>query len=465
MRWCFGLVIGAAAASAAFGWQADPKPLPPGVTESTVFHVFFLSVAAQEKIADKQKAAGQRDLPTRGGLRRRAHLTNREDDLVKQVARSCNESYDADAQNGFAQVKQLRQQYPPEAGKPRPVEVEQQLASLQQRREDLVQGCMLDLKRGMGEMRFQILRDYAMRNIGQQIKHSDVNPVAQGPAPSKSFPALRTSPSTSSYDNISITDPHPLARVANTLTARYGVPVSYEEGSGYAYAGDLSEPTQFRIEHPDAKSLPPRTGKLNFVNPPFPVAFDPVYAPKPAQLDSVKGFLQSILDQYASNDSPGRFKLVEHLSGLVIVPDQTKDSLGNFVADHSILDLRISFPEVKGGFSTALATFCAALSSAAGKQVKLLTIGMSKDFSIRADNEVARDVLARLLALGSLNHIGIGSGDGRPPRALKSVWTLIAEQSLDPPYTVSYGLSFRNVILERQDKHGNVVGSVAIPVE
>src|SRR4051812_39446007 len=76
-----------------------------------------------------------------------------------------------------------------------------------------------------------------------------------------------------SSDHISITDPHPLARVAEILTARYGVPVSFEEGSGYSFAGDLSDAAQVRQENASAKSLPPRTASLDFVNPPFPVSF------------------------------------------------------------------------------------------------------------------------------------------------------------------------------------------------
>src|SRR5262249_21361508 len=93
-------------------------------------------------------------------------------------------------------------------------------------------------------------RSYNMRILGRQCARA----IAAISFSLLTAMAQRTLPS----DIIDLNDPHPLARAAEILTARYGVPISFEDVSNYSYQGDLSDPIKLRVDHPDAKRLPPR---------------------------------------------------------------------------------------------------------------------------------------------------------------------------------------------------------------
>jgi hypothetical protein len=266
-------------------------------------------------------------------------------------------------------------------------------------------------------------------------------------------------------ETVSISDARPLARAAEILMSHYGVPISYEDLSAYAYDGDLAETLDLPVSNAlgstlvASKTLAPRKSNLTFFAEPLKVGFHPpsVDTADPA---SVARVLQGVLNQHENNGNPGQFKLVETPAGLAIVPKATRSTSGAPTADQSLLDLRISFPEREGEADGVLIAFVKALKEVSGKQVEVEGIGGPAIFSgrIGARNEVARDVLARLLT--GLIHYG-GINDGRP--VPKLVWNLTTYPGINPPHAASYHIGFKTVVMEGRDQSGRIVNR-GIPV-
>lgn len=250
-------------------------------------------------------------------------------------------------------------------------------------------------------------------------------------------------------DTVSIVDARPLKKAAEALEALYGVPISYEDPSAYAYNGDLSDPFEFRA----ANALPPRDSSLKFVSEHLKGAIErpdahgvhPLLQAAPEA--DVARILQSVVDQHASNGNPGRFKILATPAGLVIVPTAARNSRGEWVPDQSLLDFRISLPEMDTDADLAIEAFCKALSAASGKTVQPADAFLTRTARIGADNEVARDVLVRLLNGMHETRGGIRNADGTLP-VVKVAWTLTTQPGFDPQHAGTYLLGLRNVAME-----------------
>ncbi len=248
---------------------------------------------------------------------------------------------------------------------------------------------------------------------------------------------------------MSIVDARPLKKAAEALEALHGVPISYEDPSAYAYNGDLSDPFEFRA----ANALPPRDSSLKFVSEHLKGAIErpdahgvhPLLQAAPEA--DVARILQSVVDQHASNGNPGRFKILATPAGLVIVPTAARNSRGERVPDQSLLDFRISLPEMDTDADLAIEAFCKALSAASGKTVQPADAFLTRTARIGADNEVARDVLVRLLNGMHETRGGIRNADGTLP-VVKVAWTLTTQPGFDPQHAGTYLLGLRNVAME-----------------
>ena len=252
-----------------------------------------------------------------------------------------------------------------------------------------------------------------------------------------SFLACASAQTATRQESVSIDDPWPLAKTAEILWARYGIPISYEDVSKYSYSADLADPVAFGAAHPDASLLPPRSSHLSFALEPLVIGNDPV---RPADLTRVAKQLQVILDQHQSNGNPGRFKILETPAGLVITPTAVRDANGLFVADHSVLDARITFPEIRGESYLTFGALRDALQAATGKAVHIdILPGLSDP--IRADNEPARDVLIRLLN-GFHRSFGLMPADGSPPIEGSHTWVLTTDAGIATWVNAGYLLRF-----------------------
>jgi hypothetical protein len=334
--------------------------------------------------------------------------------------------------NGTALLRQLHQSNP--ALSSDSPQVVQQIQDLEAQQQQIILACLANLRSGMKPFRFDAFYKYVVETEGPRIH------IAGQPDPPKP-----TAPPAEQLTTgeISVTEPRPLARVAEILTTRYGVPVSYEDVSAYAYDGDLSAATSEK-QGPRAAAILPRSTSLKFFAEPLSISFDPVRTADPA---AVAKMLRAILAQHEAAGNPGRFKLLETAGGLVIVPTAVRDYSGTFVPDQSLLDLRISFQAAGGESTSPLWAFRDALKAVSGKDISVEGIFGAESGPAGANNEIARDVLARIL--NGLDHF-IGPttniGDVIPPPQL--VWSLTAEPAIEPPHAARYHIGFRTVIME-----------------
>jgi hypothetical protein len=148
------------------------------------FRAYFVQIMEIESAADQLKAQGKDDSVLRGTIQKAATLTDRETSLLKQIAGQCNNDYDAETAQAMQAVNSLKQQNPGTTAATAPPEVTQQLAALEAKRTAIVAGCMLSLKAGMGNARFNGLSLIVLVRIGSKLKQGNLQPGATfSPAP------------------------------------------------------------------------------------------------------------------------------------------------------------------------------------------------------------------------------------------------------------------------------------------
>jgi hypothetical protein len=186
-----------------------------------------------------------------------------------------------------------------------------------------------------------------------------------------------------------------LAGALNLIRGHYGIPVSFEDVSSYEYAGELTE------WPPPGTAAANAQGAHDLTIPRYSLAVDlPDLGPTPAPR-AVEGAIQAVLDQHAANGNPGRFKLIETPESIVVVPTERRNAQGSWVPDASPLDLRITFPEADRSADDAIQALCDALRASwgpGGRELYCITALKGMRATVGAKNEVARDVLVRLIA-------------------------------------------------------------------
>jgi hypothetical protein len=405
------------------------SPIPDAI----LFRVFFLRVAQIENGARLLEAQGNNAAAEsfRGTIRREAGLTIDEATLLNRIAIPCNDGYKSASMNGTALLRQLRQSNP--ALSSASPQVVQQIQDLEAQRQQVILDCLATLRSGMKPFRFDALYKYVSATEGPNI-----HIVGQPDQPKPTAPPAEQL----TTGEISVTEPRPLARVAEILTTRYGVPVSYEDVSAYAYDGDLSAATSEK-QGPRAAAILPRSSSLKFFPEALAISFDPVRTADPA---AVAKMLGGILAQHEAAGNPGRFKLLETAAGLVIVPTAVRDYSGTFIPDQSLLDMRISFQAAAGDADSALLAFRDALKAVSGKEVSIEGF-WAQSGPVGANNEIARDVLARIL--NGLHHfVGPTTNIGDVSPSPRLVWSLTAEPAIESPHATRYHIAFRSVVME-----------------
>lgn len=222
------------------------------------------------------------------------------------------------------------------------------------------------------------------------------------------------------------------------LEHKYGVPISYED---VAYAGSDLDVTTFRRPVP-------RSGPLTLDLSPA------VTEPEPR---TVALLLQRLLEQHVRNGNPGQFKLIETAAGLDIVPVSARNSVGTSIPYSSPLETRISLPVEERDAGATVSLICQLVSSASGKE-----IGMGgaepgplhwQKVRIGANNEVARDVLARLL-VSTYPEGSNGPNDrARGRQDYRTSWQLLEDGAPGAPAL----LTLRQVTMERLGPNDTII--------
>jgi hypothetical protein len=191
--------------------------------------------------------------------------------------------------------------------------------------------------------------------------------------------------------SFSINESRPLAKAARIIEATFSLPVAYEDAE-YAHSDDMVDMTNsvYKQTHPEAKALIPRRGVLNFA-----VALPTVST----TAGSAATVAQHVLDLHTANGNAGQFKLLHVGDMLAIVPVAVRDSAGVMVSTQSPIEARISLPSLERDSKQAIDDFCKTVSLASGRTL-LMARPPARGLvvTVGAGNEVARDVLVRIIS-------------------------------------------------------------------
>jgi hypothetical protein len=203
--------------------------------------------------------------------------------------------------------------------------------------------------------------------------------------------------------SISVNDAHPVWEIARQLQERYGYAITYEDPR-YSNDGDLEDVTlQVRK---DLEKYPPggapkvigmklRSLTLSVPNSPS------------ISSEDMAGILERLVRAQEAQGTGGRFRVLQTGNQFHIVPTAVRDRNGTWIEQHSILDTPISLPSQGRTPGEMLKAICEAVDAAAQVKIAILTIsgGIAGHviFTVGADQEPARTVLMRALALESPN--------------------------------------------------------------
>ena len=199
--------------------------------------------------------------------------------------------------------------------------------------------------------------------------------------------------------SMEVTDGRPVAETIRTLTKKYPTVVTYEDPR-YEYPGDIKDVTEevrSRLSGPAGAStkriLVPGGGTLRFS---YEANVDANGRPA-----NVRETLEAVLTANMNSAFPGRFRIEQTGEVFHVIPTQVRNQRGDWVAQASVLDARITLPRREMNGYEMLVAITEAVSDATGIHVGLTSGDANSFFNhsgyLQADNEVARSVLLRTL--------------------------------------------------------------------
>jgi len=188
-----------------------------------------------------------------------------------------------------------------------------------------------------------------------------------------------------------------LAVAAQLLSLKLGVPVSYEDATWLATADVTTaklDPSVSRAASPSFRvPIVPRESAFDFT---LPSLAEMRNSSQPETI------IAAVIETYHRLRNPGQFKLIRFGEGeFSIAATAAGGKDGNMVPQLLPLDTRISFPPRKRSLDEAIEEICAKVT--ASGPIPLINnappaMYFTNNYTeIGADNEVARDVLSRLL--------------------------------------------------------------------
>ena len=231
-----------------------------------------------------------------------------------------------------------------------------------------------------------------------------------------------------------ISSPRPLESAALVLERKLGVPIAFEEATWLSnndvvLASQLPGNQQVAAKVPNWKGpLVPRQGTLS------------LRIPDAATLKTANPLvlIQDVLDSHRFNRNSGEYKVVEFGDHQYsIVPSRVEDATGRMVDALSPLDKRVSFSEEDRTVADTLKILYSQINvrtPVAPRPAE--SISSVPHIKIGAKNEIARDVLARIV---------------RSPGGTKTSWTLFYM----PDLKVSF-ISLHMVVSEVTAANGSI---------
>jgi hypothetical protein len=181
---------------------------------------------------------------------------------------------------------------------------------------------------------------------------------------------------------------------ATTLAQEFGIPVSVEDPP-YIFRDDIKDVTAevSRVANPQRRVLIPKGGRLEIR---FALKAD-------GYPQDLPGLLQNLIT-VANSRFPFAYRLDTDGTRFTIVPTRARDALGKETEATPLLDRRVSIPAGTRSIAATVDLVADALSAQTGLSVGCCQVvvagvpwGMA-EIAFEANNEIARNVLMRLIA-------------------------------------------------------------------
>jgi hypothetical protein len=146
--------------------------------------MFFRSVIAREQTAIELRAKGVKDTSFTQEHQRKSGLSSTEMSLVKEVAGSCMDAFEAKARSQEATNLAVAENRRIATKASRSDAEKQKLEAMQKQLQDIMDGCAQQLRNGLGEPRYNQLRQYLRNDFATAI-NLDAPKLESGPDTSK----------------------------------------------------------------------------------------------------------------------------------------------------------------------------------------------------------------------------------------------------------------------------------------
>jgi hypothetical protein len=199
--------------------------------------------------------------------------------------------------------------------------------------------------------------------------------------------------------SMEVTNGRPVAEAILSLTSRYHFIITYEDPR-YEYSADIKDITD-QVRNPLNASARTSTNRVLVpVEGSLQVSYEARVGTDGRPAD-VRDTLQQILTANAASFLPGRFRVEQVGDVFHVIPTQVRDRRGNWVAQTSVLDTRITLPPQELRGDQMLEAITNAIGEATGTHIGLGLGSINPYYHfeghLEARNEVARDVLLRTL--------------------------------------------------------------------
>lgn len=252
--------------------------------------------------------------------------------------------------------------------------------------------------------------------------------------------------------SISVNNGHPVWEIARQLQERYGYAITYEDPR-YTNDDDLEDVT-LKVRK-DLQKYPPGMAPkvIGMKVRSLTLAVPDTSSISPQEM---AGILEQLVQAQEAQGTGGRFRVLQTGNQFHIVPTAVRDRNGTWIEQNSILDTPISLPLQGRTPGEMLQALCEAVDAAAHVKITIVTNfgGIARHvatFAVGADQEPARTVLMRALALVSPNASWVITHDeankyflmitGYPLKAAAMPVTSASPQQLKPyvsPAAVSH---------------------------
>jgi hypothetical protein len=199
-----------------------------------------------------------------------------------------------------------------------------------------------------------------------------------------------------------VQDPRPLAKAIETLEARYGWIITYEDPP-YVHESEIADVTEM-VRNPLHKSKPGQATKVLVPKGGALVIDYDVMADTglPADREAV---IQQLLDANSANGNAGKFRLERTGEVLHVIPIASKNGAGTFAQQESVLDAVITLPAEERSSMQMLDAICAAVSQATKTHVEAGMVPLNP-FLQHRDQQGAISEKARSVLLNTLERTG-----------------------------------------------------------